>query len=216
MLHFRSARMVDLPGVAAVLVEAFSDKLRTVFGSQPERIQRLLEAVYSGPVRRGYDGVIVAESDGRIVGTLVIEPVLRTVSENRAFESLALYELGMPRLLWASFALWLLSHTPEDGDAHIGDVGVAADWQGQGIGQQLMLHAALWARDHDRRRLTLWVAAPNTRAIHVYEKTGFTITETYASWLARAVYGIRHWHFMTQTLDDTAADRALTLPLHDA
>ncbi len=211
MLRIRSARVVDLPGVAAVLCEAFSVKLRTVFGNQPERIQRLLEAVYSGPVRRGYDGLLVAEVDGRIVGTLVIEPVMHTTTENRTFESLALRELGMPRLLWAAFALWLLSHTPQEGDAHIGDVGVAADYQGRGIGQQLMQHAAAWAREHDRRRLTLWVAGTNARAIHVYENVGYRVIETRASWLARWVYGIRHWHLMAQSLDSAADDRALTL-----
>lgn len=212
MQQIRAARVVDLPGVAAVLTEAFGGKLRAVFGSQPERIQRLLEAVYSGPARRGYDGLIVVERDGRIIGTLVIEPVLHTASENRAFESLALSELGMPRLLWASFALWLLSHTPQDGDAHIGDVAVAPDCQGEGIGQRLVQQAITWARAHDRRRLTLWVAASNDRAIHLYEKTGFTIAETRASWLTRWVYGIRHWHFMTLPLDTVPADRALTLP----
>lgn len=208
MLQLRSARVVDLPGVAAVLGEAFGTKLRTVFGGQPDRIQRLLEAVYSGPVRRGYDGLLVAEVDGRIVGTLVIEPVMHTAAENRAFESFALRELGMPRLLWASFALWILSHTPQDGDAHISDVGVALDYQNQGIGQRLLHHAARWARDHDRHRLTLWVAGTNTPALHVYDKVGFTVAETKASWLARWVYGIRHWHFMVQPLD-TGHDQAV-------
>ncbi len=75
MIRVRSAREVDLPSVAAVLQDAFAEKMRIVFGDDPAKIRTVLEAVYTGPVRRGYDGVLIAELDGRIVGTLLIEPM---------------------------------------------------------------------------------------------------------------------------------------------
>jgi ribosomal protein S18 acetylase RimI-like enzyme len=201
MIRVRSARLVDLPGVAAVLEDAFSDKMRIIFGKQPEKTRTLLENIYTGPVRRGYDGVLVAEQDGRIVGTLLIEPMHHTTPENRAFVHVATRELGMPRVVMASFLLWLIGHEPEAGEAYISDVGVAVDCQEQGIGQELMWYAEQWARSHRRARLTLWVAATNDRAIHVYEKAGFDICKTKSSWLTRLAFGIRRWYFMEKWLD---------------
>lgn len=200
MLQIRPARLADLPAMAAVLQDAFSGKMRAIFGSNRQKVVALLEAIYSGPVRRGYDGVLVADRGGRIVGTLIIEPLLHTADENRVFESLAVRELGLPRMLRAAFMLWLLSHKPEPDEAYISDVGVATDCQGEGIGGQLMAYAEQWARARGRTRLTLWVAADNARAIHVYEKAGLAITRTRASWLARLTYGIRRWHFMEKSL----------------
>jgi ribosomal protein S18 acetylase RimI-like enzyme len=204
MLRVRSARLADLPGVAVVLEDAFNDKMRVIFGNQSEKTRALLETIYTGPVRRGYDGVLVAEQDGRIVGTLLIEPMQHTTPENRAFVHLATRELGMPRLLLASFLLWLVGHEPESGEAYISDVGVIADYQGLGIGQYMMEQAELWAINRRRTRLTLWVAATNERAIYVYEKAGFTIRRTKSSWLTRLAFGIRHWYFMEKPLDDGA------------
>lgn len=200
MIHIRSARLVDLPGVAVVLQEAFSDKMRVIFGHSAEKARLLLEAVYTGPVQRGYDGVLVAELDGRIVGTLVIEPIFHTQQENRLVENLAVHELGLPRALRASFLLWLFRHDPQPGEAYISDMGVAPDCQGLGIGQRLIAYAEEWALDHRRTSLALWVAESNSRAIHVYEKAGYTITRTRSSLLTRLAFGIRSWYYMEKSL----------------
>jgi ribosomal protein S18 acetylase RimI-like enzyme len=200
MIQVRSARVADLPGVAVVLQDAFSDKMRVIFGDQPAKVRKLLEAIYTGPVRRGYDGVLVAELDGRVVGTLLVEPMNYTPEENRIFESTAIREFGIPRMLIAAFLLWLIGHRPGAGEAYISDVAVAMDCQGQGVGQRLMQHAEAWARSHGREQLTLWVAASNAPAIQLYKKSGLSIINTRSSWLTRLAFGIRHWHFMEKQL----------------
>jgi len=200
MTRVRSARQADLPGVAVVLQDAFSEKMRVIFGKQPEKTRLLLETIYAGPVRRGYDGVLVAEQDGRVVGTLLIEPMHHTSQENRTFVNIATRELGMPRVLMASFLLWLIGHEPGPGEAYISDVGVASDNQRQGIGQELVQQAEQWARNRRRERLTLWVAATNDGAIHVYEKAGFSKKETKTSLLTRLAFGIPRWYFMEKRL----------------
>lgn len=204
MLQIRPARLADLPGVAAVLQDAFSDKMRAIFGRDRAKIAALLELLYTGPVRRGYDGVLVAERSGRIIGTLVVEPIYHTPDENRAFESMVVRELGLLRSLRAAFMLWLLSHQPASGEAYISDLGVASDCQGEGVAGQLLDYTEHWAREHGRTRLTLWVAADNARAMHVYERAGFTVVRTRTSWLTRLTYGIRRWHFMEKSLVDSA------------
>lgn len=205
MRQIRAARPVDLPGLANVLQDAFQDKLRLVLGRNHAHAQTLLEAIYAGPVRRGYDGLLVAEEDGRVVGVLVIEPIHYTEDEHRTLERRIFQELGAPRLLWAAFWLWKLNHTPATDEAHIGGLGVAADWRGLGIGAQLLAAAEAWARAHGRARLTLWVAANNAAALRLYEKAGFAVTRTRGSLLTRWALGVRHWHFMEKPLAETAA-----------
>ncbi|HML22868.1 MAG TPA: GNAT family N-acetyltransferase [Aggregatilinea sp.] len=201
-IQVRAARLVDLPGVAAALQDSFSDKLRIIFSRDPSKVRALIEASYTGPIQRGYDGVLVAERDGRIVGTAVLEPIYYTTRETRNFENLAVRELGMPRMLWTSFMLWLIGHTPEPGEAYIGDLGVIPDYQGQGVGQLLLDHAETWAREHGRDSLTLWVAAGNARAIHVYEKAGMKLVRKRSSALTMVTLGIRQWHFMSKALKE--------------
>lgn len=203
MIRVRAARPVDMPGVAAVLQDAFNEKMAVIFGKQPDKVRKLLEATYRGPVARGFDGVLVAERDGRIIGSLLMEPVHYTDLETRAFENLAIRELGMVRMLRAAFLLWLLGHHPAGDEAYISDVGVVSDCRGQGIGKLLMRHAEKWAADHDRARLTLWVAATNDAAYRLYEQAGYTIARTRSSWLLKWAFGIRHWYFMEKVLNDT-------------
>lgn len=201
MLQVRSARPVDLPGIATVLQDAFGAKMSAIFGGHPQKVHKLLEAIYAGPVQRGYTGVLVAERDGRLVGTLVIEPMYHTAHENRALEALAVRELGLLRTLRAAFLLWLLSHTPGPGEAYISDLAVASDSQGEGIGQRLLEHAEVWARQNGRTRLTLWVADSNSRAIQLYEAAGFSTARTRSNWLMRLAFGIRRWRFMQKSVD---------------
>ncbi len=201
MLHIRPAQTVDLPGIAIVLHDAFSEKMRVIFGKNPETAHTLLEAMYAGPVQRGYDGILVAERGGRIVGTLAIEPVYYTSHENRSFEYMVLHELGLLGMLRAAFCLWLISHTPDPDEAYVGDVGVVADARGEGIGRQLMEGAEQWAVSHNRARLTLWVATTNHRAIHVYEQAGYRVVKKRSSLLIRLAFGIRQWYFMEKPLN---------------
>lgn len=198
--HVRPARLADLPGVAAVLQDAFSEKMRAIFGNQPKKVRALLETLYTGPVQRGYDGVLVAERGGRIIGTLLIEPMYFTTRENRAFEYLAIRDLGVLRTVRASFLLWRLSHHPEPGEAYISDLGVAQDCRGEGVGQFLLDQAEQWALDHDRTHLTLWVAATNDSAIGLYDKMGFEAVRARSSRITRLFFGIRDWHFMEKRL----------------
>ena len=54
-------------------------------------------------------------------------------------------------------------------------VGVLAHAVGRGTGTELMRQAKTWAAAHGLHRLELTVMAHNTRAIGLYERTGFTV-----------------------------------------
>lgn len=61
--------------------------------------------------------------------------------------------------------------------AHVADLGMAliAECRDQGIGSQMVAYMLDWARQTGLRKVTLGVFASNERAIHVYEKFGFTV-----------------------------------------
>ena len=200
----RRRAAADLPRVAAVLQDAFSDKMCVIFSHKPEEVRAAVEALYQGPVMRGYDGILVAERAGRIVGTLLIEPMQYTDEEMAAFERFSVRELGLLRTLRASFMLWVigLNHKPDEGEAYISDLGVAEDCRGEGVGTLLMQSAEAWARRHQRDRLTLHAAGTNEGALALYEKMGFTIARTRRSLLARLFFGIAQWYCMEKRLTE--------------
>jgi len=61
--------------------------------------------------------------------------------------------------------------------AHVADLGMAiiARYRNQGIGSQMLAYLLDWARRKGLHKVTLGVFANNKRAIHIYEKIGFTV-----------------------------------------
>ena len=60
-------------------------------------------------------------------------------------------------------------------DVHIATIGVAPEWQGQGIGKLLMLMAMKWAIAMESPVVTLEVRPSNERAIRLYRSLGFRV-----------------------------------------
>jgi ribosomal protein S18 acetylase RimI-like enzyme len=61
----------------------------------------------------------------------------------------------------------------EKRNGHIADIVVAEDFQGRGIGKQLLNEAEDWARAQNYEWLTISVFPENLRALRTYEKHGF-------------------------------------------
>lgn len=59
-------------------------------------------------------------------------------------------------------------------EAHLLDVAVAADRQGEGLGRWLLDRAVQRARQHGTQSILLEVRPSNERALQVYRKYGFT------------------------------------------
>jgi GNAT superfamily N-acetyltransferase len=57
--------------------------------------------------------------------------------------------------------------------AHIGDVVVAPDWQGRGVGKALLSAAEQWAREAGYGLVTLNVFLNNEQARAVYQRAGY-------------------------------------------
>ncbi len=206
MLVVRSAVCEDLPDLACVLVDAFQVKMRVLFGRDTERTTRVLQSLYFGPIARGYDGVMVAELDGHVVGGLVIDPLPWTQEDVARLDQAIRQELSWWRRFWNRVGYSTFSHGPEAGDAYISDVGVHSNYRGRGIAQALMVEAEHWAVSHQRCALALWVASNNHIARHVYEKIGMKALREERNIMSGLLYGIPRWAYMRKVLGHGEAD----------
>ena len=58
-------------------------------------------------------------------------------------------------------------------NCHISDIVVAPDFEGSGVGSELIVYAERWAKQHRCRHVTLAVFPGNERARAFYERRGF-------------------------------------------
>lgn len=64
-------------------------------------------------------------------------------------------------------------HFTGEVDGYIGELVVAADFEGRGVARQLLSAAECWAMKEGLRSLTLETGARNTRARLLYEALGY-------------------------------------------
>jgi ribosomal-protein-alanine N-acetyltransferase len=95
---------------------------------------------------------------------LVLRPTFRRAPQ-RLLHRLGLLE-PPPLLGYAGF--WLLAD-----EAHICTIAVHPQWQGQGLGELLLLHLLDWGRDSGAVRATLEVRVSNQVAQALYRKYDF-------------------------------------------
>ena len=62
-------------------------------------------------------------------------------------------------------------------DGYVGELVVAADCEGRGVGRALMASAERWARERGLERVTLETGAANSRARAVYGQLGYVEEE---------------------------------------
>lgn len=59
--------------------------------------------------------------------------------------------------------------------AHLSVIATSEEAEGTGVGRALMAYADYWTRTRDLPFITLNVFAANTRARHLYERSGYTV-----------------------------------------
>jgi ribosomal protein S18 acetylase RimI-like enzyme len=196
------ANVDDAPAMAHLLMEGFAPKMRAVFGNRLDGAKRLLASVFARRIGSGWDGALVARSDGRLLGMLDIGELVPNWGEGIAYLGLACRELG----LWGTLRslpgmAMLVEGSPAPDEAYIADLVVDEQARGRRVGQALIETAADWGRRHGRRRLTLHVAANNAPAIRLYERCGFQVARRERSLLSRWIFGIGEWWYMVRSLE---------------
>lgn len=112
---------------------------------------------------------------------IVDEKALRLPEEQLATELMRIKESEEHLLFLAcqnEQVIGVVSVSPTHDQLSYGEIGISIlkDYWGMGLGTILLEEAVLWAEGNDRfTALTLEVKPHNQRAIHLYQKMGFSI-----------------------------------------
>lgn len=162
----------DAPGIARVVARAFRDKFHPAFGTEEKAIRALTPYVAAEMTRRG-NHVFVATIGDEIVGSV-------SVSTARSFVS------GVAGMFYRAVGLWgtvralvvlsfLSDPAPAPDEAYVEVLGVAPEYQRQGVGRALMVAAEEMARSLHKQRLTLYVTSNNHAAQTLYLSRGLKV-----------------------------------------
>lgn len=88
----------------------------------------------------------------------------------------------------------------EDDDYFIGNVAVLPEYQGKGIGSQLLARAEEKAREQGFGKIALTVDVENERARSLYARTGFEVIQTVHVEALRRRFGYPGFYRMVKTL----------------
>ncbi len=88
----------------------------------------------------------------------------------------------------------------EDDDYFISNVAVLPEYQGKGIGSQLLARAEARARQQGFEKLSLTVDVENDRARALYARTGFEVIQTVHVEALRRRFGYAGFYRMVKTL----------------
>ena len=199
-IRIRSARKEDLYDTARVYLRAFPDTLRAI---ESPRLSALAVAdVMRAPMLADSGSILIAHAPGgEVVGYVIAVGDASTIPHVAIFRGLLLkwlfrwlrgrYRLsprGALALLRDKFharQAWRMGDT--EIPSRILSLAVDPDWQGRGIGEQLLEAALQRLRELGRTRVRLEVRPENQAALRLYQKLGFTavgeFTDTRGRWI---------------------------------
>jgi ribosomal protein S18 acetylase RimI-like enzyme len=192
----RRAREDDAPAIAAVVVEALSDKYGPALG---RAAVRGVEGLVRRDIREGARSRYwVAEVEGRVAGGVHL--VLADEGGAGAVRALAA-SVGWVRAVRAVAVFSLLGggRIARD-EGYIDELGVAEWARRRGAASALLTACEREARRVGKRRLTLWVTADNRAARPLYERYGFREARRRRWVLGRLVFGAPGVIFMEMSL----------------
>jgi len=149
--------------VAGILYDALEGVFRPVFGPRERAVRAIARYLRQ-------DRIITALSDGRVVGVCGLS------YGKKRFLDLGLWDVFRDFALSAFRVMFVgavFDERPRPGEAVLESLAVAPEFRGQGIGGLLLEHAIAHVRKQGLRRMRLYVASGNERALRFYERRGF-------------------------------------------
>lgn len=146
--------------------------------------------------------VHLAERDGQVVGLLLAYPGERLSKLNWLTGWCLLKIVGLPatiRLARMQSAYGDLIEAESD-EFYISNLAVFPDFEGQGIGTQLMAYAEELARASGLQKCSLIVAFGHEHACTLYEHLGYKIVRSYLSAHPKVAEGSGGYHRMVKLL----------------
>jgi ribosomal protein S18 acetylase RimI-like enzyme len=195
----------DLAPVAARLLYLTLGPLAGYWmGADDERVAHMiLRGMFgAGENLFSYQYATFAEADGEVAGLELSYPA-RMMKALEAPTLLRYLVAAGPatalRMIWRSYPLQSITEAAP-GEYFLAHLGVLPQFEGRGLGRQLLE----WAEDRGRSaglgKITLTVDADNERAMRLYERAGFSVTGTITLESLSRRFGYRGYHHMSKDL----------------
>jgi ribosomal protein S18 acetylase RimI-like enzyme len=160
--------------------QAFGGKLGRVMGPEPRALAFLTRVIRE-------DHVIAALDGDRLLGVIGFKTPQGAFAGGEMADLRAVY--GVPGSLWRGALLRMLSREVDRDRFLIDGICVAAEARGLGIGSALIEALCVEARSRGYAEVRLDVIDSNPRARALYERQGFTATQTTGMGPLRHVFG---------------------------
>jgi ribosomal protein S18 acetylase RimI-like enzyme len=188
----------DIQCVAEILLHSFKDKFH-LLKRLPEnkQIQFLIDSgfVDGSP----FDGYIVAEKNGKIVGVMLLKwkGQKRIKSAYKVPFSRLVQNYGFVNTIRILIGFSILEESTTKEECYIEHIAVAPEARGLGIGTKLLDHALRYTgKTPGLSTTSLYVAASNVSAQRLYERMGFIVRRNRKSWLTKVVFHEYSWLYM--------------------
>jgi GNAT superfamily N-acetyltransferase len=191
------------PAIAALVVEGFLDKFRSVYGRRMDRSVKIMEKWIR--LEHASGGVVSLVIEGFAAADLAGSVGIRTSESTEDIVARGLWRvftrnLGFPRAVWASTLLSYPRYSSTPSEAYIERLVVAPDFRRQGMARRLISAAEDFARDAGKKSVGLHVSANNLPALRLYEDEGYAEISRQRSYLTSYFLNIKEWLYLRKEL----------------
>ena len=199
----RLAEPDEDPAIAALVVEGFVDKFRSVYGKRMDRSVRIMEKWIRLEHLSG--GVTSLVIEGYAAGELAGSVGIRTAESREDVLSRGLWRiftrnLGFPRAVWVTTLLSYPRYSSTSSEAYIERLVVSPGFRRQGMARRLLVAAEDFARDAGKTTVGLHVSGNNLPALRLYENEGYEEVSRQHSYITGYFLNIRDWLYLKKEL----------------
>ena len=191
------------PAIAALVVEGFVDKFRSVYGERMDRSVRIMEKWIR--LEHASGGVTSLVIEGYAAAEIAGSIGVRTADSREDVLARGLWRiftrnLGFPRAVWATTLLSYPRYSSTSSEAYIERLVVAPDFRRQGMARRLIAAAENFARDAGKKTVGLHVSGNNLPALLLYENEGYEEVSRQRSYLTGYFLNIKDWLYLKKVL----------------
>ena len=191
------------PAIAALVVEGFVDKFRSVYGRRMDRSVRIMEKWVR--LEHASGGVTSLVIEGYAAAEIAGSIGVRTADSREDVLARGLWRiftrnLGFPRAVWATTLLSYPRYSSTSSEAYIERLVVARDFRRQGMARRLIAAAENFARDAGKKTVGLHVSGNNLPALLLYENEGYEEISRQHSYLTGYFLNIKDWLYLKKVL----------------
>jgi GNAT superfamily N-acetyltransferase len=191
------------PAIAALVVEGFVDKFRSIYGRRMDRSVKIMEKWIR--LEHASGGVTSLVIEGYAAADLAGSVGIRTAESREDVLARGLWRiftrnLGFPRAVWATTLLSYPRYSSTSSEAYIERLVVSPDFRRQGMARLLLAAAEDFARDAGKKSVGLHVSGNNLPALLLYENEGYEEVSRQHSYVTGYFLNIRDWLYLKKEL----------------